>query len=334
MAMKSGNKDQIKTELDRQVEVYNAFVKAKHPDESEQKCANMTAELVAETGMAWHLEAVGSGGVRGTGDQKTMTLAAYLYKKVIDNFTPQEFAKFEFPRIVKDDWPTIFKIKYAMADLLYFQQRWAECGPAFDAVVAEASEVPGGARSRLRRGALLPEHLPGPARRQERPQGHAGNLPGRGSRQERRRRPKRTRSSSPSRSPPTRRACSPRSIATSATSSRKEGDKQALDQYVEVKYARARTYFEAQHWEEAALGFRDVAVDLPRQGRRHLRGAALPRVAQRARHPHRAAEARVLRLDGAATSRSSSSSTAKAQTSRRTKSSAPRSPRFSATSSA
>ena len=41
----------------------------------------------------------------------------------------------------------------------------------------------------------------------------------------------------------------------------KEGDKQALDQYVEVKYARARTYFEAQHWEEAALGFRDVAMN-------------------------------------------------------------------------
>src|SRR4051812_45543543 len=125
MAMKSGNKDQIKTELDRQVEVYNAFSKAKHPDESEQKCANMTAELIAETGMAWHLEAVGSGGVRGTGDQKTMTLAAYLYKKVIDNFTQADFSKFEFPRIVKEDWPNIRKIKYAMADLLYFQQRWA-----------------------------------------------------------------------------------------------------------------------------------------------------------------------------------------------------------------
>ena len=69
----------------------------------------MTAELVAETAMAWHLEAVGSGGVRGTGDQKTMTLAAYLYKKVIDNFTPEQFAKFEFPRIVKDDWPHILQ---------------------------------------------------------------------------------------------------------------------------------------------------------------------------------------------------------------------------------
>jgi hypothetical protein len=41
----------------------------------------------------------------------------------------------------------------------------------------------------------------------------------------------------------------------------KANDKEAQEQYVEVKYARARTYFEAQHWEEAALGFRDVAIN-------------------------------------------------------------------------
>jgi hypothetical protein len=85
--------------------------------------------------MAWHLEAVGSGGVRGTGDKTTMDLAAYLYKKVAENFNRDEFSKFEFPRIAKSDWPTLYKIKYAMADLLYFQQRWEECGPAFDSVV-------------------------------------------------------------------------------------------------------------------------------------------------------------------------------------------------------
>src|SRR4029077_4723004 len=124
------------------VEGYNPFTKAKHPAESEKKCANMTAELVAETGMAWHLEAVGSGGVRGTGDQKSMTLASYLYRRVIDNCTAAAFAKFEFPRIVKEDWPTIRKIKYAMADLLYFQQRWAECGLAFDSGGAEDPKAP------------------------------------------------------------------------------------------------------------------------------------------------------------------------------------------------
>jgi len=40
-----------------------------------------------------------------------------------------------------------------------------------------------------------------------------------------------------------------------------ENDKEAQSQYVEVKYARARTYFEAQHWEEAAIAFRDVAIN-------------------------------------------------------------------------
>src|SRR6185436_15216224 len=32
------------------------------------------------------------------------------------------------------------------------------------------------------------------------------------------------------------------------------------EQYVEVKYVRARIYYEAQHWEEAALAFREVAL--------------------------------------------------------------------------
>ena len=41
------------------------------------------------------------------------------------------------------------------------------------------------------------------------------------------------------------------------------GDKEAETQYIEVKYARARTYFEAQHWEEAAIAFRDVALNYP-----------------------------------------------------------------------
>src|SRR5262249_32428262 len=38
-------------------------------------------------------------------------------------------------------------------------------------------------------------------------------------------------------------------------------NKEALDNYVEVKYARGRTYLEAQHWDEAALAFRDVAMN-------------------------------------------------------------------------
>ena len=143
LAMKSGNKDDINTQLAAMMNTHNKFVGDKSNSEDiKLKCSNITADLITETAMAWHLEAVGSGGVRGTGDVKTMKLAADLYQKVVTNFKQEQFAKFEFPRIVKEDWPNIFKIKYAMADLLYFQKDWGKCGPAFDAVVAEDPNGP------------------------------------------------------------------------------------------------------------------------------------------------------------------------------------------------
>src|SRR5262249_8606222 len=129
-------KEVVMAELKNQLDAHNAFIKAGNPEDVQIKCANVTADLMAETAMAWHLEAVGSGGVRGTGDKKTMALAAELYAGVVKTWK-EDVAKVEFPRIGKEDWPTIFKIKYEMADLLYFQKDWAKCGPAFDAVVAE-----------------------------------------------------------------------------------------------------------------------------------------------------------------------------------------------------
>jgi len=41
------------------------------------------------------------------------------------------------------------------------------------------------------------------------------------------------------------------------------GDRTGQDQLVDVKYERARTYFEAQHWEEAAAGFREIVINHP-----------------------------------------------------------------------
>src|SRR5207344_2415646 len=142
------------------------------------ECANKTAALITETAMAWHLETVGSQGQRGTGDPKTMALAAYLYKKVVDSWNAETFGKFQFPRIVKDDWPTVYKVKYAMADLLYFQQRWAECGPAFDAVVAEAPTSPEAPEAAY--AAVLCYQNIYQAQHQDKSdrQGHAANMPG------------------------------------------------------------------------------------------------------------------------------------------------------------
>ncbi len=142
LAMKSGDKAAVKQVLDQQAKVYQDFKNGNKSAEAKTKCANRTAELLTETAMSWHLEAVGSGGQRGTGDGKTMLLAAGVYKRVVESFKAEEFSKFEFPKLVKEDWPTIYKIKYNMADLLYFQQKWDECGPAFDSVVDENPNAP------------------------------------------------------------------------------------------------------------------------------------------------------------------------------------------------
>jgi tetratricopeptide (TPR) repeat protein len=259
-ALYSGDKEAIRKELDNQLRVRNDFIKAQKTDKSKLECSNKTAELLSETAMSWHLEAVGSGGVRGTGDKKTMDLAAYLYKKVSENFTSADFGKFEFPRIVKSDWPTMYKIKYAMADLLYFQQRWEECGPAFDAVVAEnpkSAEAPEAAyASVLCYQKMYDQMYKGDSDKVGKGLGPKGadekDREGKKGEWEKFKPKELTSMQKGMVQAFNRYVCYIKPA---------KGDKEAEEQFVEVKYARARTYFEAQNWEEAALAFRDVAIN-------------------------------------------------------------------------
>jgi len=259
-AINSGDKEAIKKEMDNQVRVYNEFVKDKHSDPAKLQCANKTAELLAETAMSWHLEAVGSGGVRGTGDKKTMDLAAYLYKKVADNFTSGDFAKFEFPRIVKSDWPTMYKIKYAMADLLYFQQRWEECGPAFDAVVVEDPKNEQAAEaayaSVLCYQKMYDQMYKGATDRKGKGLGPKG-----ADESDREAKKGEWEKFKPKPLTDMQKGMVNAFNRYVCYVKPQKDDKDALEQYVEVKYGRARIYFEAQHWEEAALAFRDVAIN-------------------------------------------------------------------------
>jgi tetratricopeptide (TPR) repeat protein len=258
LAMKSGNKDQIMIKLNDQLETHNKFQAEGHPAPDKLKCSNLTAGLLTETAMAWHLEAVGSGGVRGTGDKKTMALSAQLYEKVVANFKQEQFAKFEFPRIVKEDWPNIFKIKYQMADLLYFQKDWAKCGPAFDSVVAEDPNGPQAAEAAYA-SVLCYQNIYTETHKGDSAKKGMGNLPGE------------------KKDPKGKVAEAKKFAKKDLTEGQKgmitafnryvcyikpaAGDKEANEQYVEVKYARGRTYFESQYWEEAALAFRDVAMN-------------------------------------------------------------------------
>jgi len=259
-AINSGDKEAIRKEMDSQVRVYNDFVKEKHTDPAKLQCANKTAELLSETAMSWHLEAVGSGGVRGTGDKKTMDLAAYLYKKVADNFTSGDFAKFEFPRIVKSDWPTMYKIKYAMADLLYFQQRWEECGPAFDAVVVEDPKNEQAAEaayaSVLCYQKMYDQMYKGATDRKGKGLGPKG-----ADESDREAKKGEWEKFKPKNLTEMQKGMVNAFNRYVCYVKPQKDDKDAQEQYVEVKYGRARIYFEAQHWEEAAIAFRDVAIN-------------------------------------------------------------------------
>ena len=266
MASKSGDKPAIVKELQNQLDVYKEYEKASHGKPKKIQCANESAGLITETGMAWHLEAVGSGGVRGTGDATTMKYAAELYQLVVSNFTQDQFRQFRFPRIVKEDWPDVPKIRYAMADLLYFQKDWAKCGPAFDAVVAEDPNGPNAAEAAFAsvlcyQNIYAEKHKDGSHRK------GGGNLPERagkeGKEKDKKGDPKKIEAA---KFKPKDFTEEQKGMITAFNRyvcyiKPPKNDKDAFEQYCEVKYARARTYFEAQHWDEAALGFREVATE-------------------------------------------------------------------------
>ena len=259
-ASKSSDKVAIRKELDQQMTVYKQFLEQKHSPKSKLECANRTAELHAETAMSWHLEAVGSGGTRGTGDPQTMAHSSYLYQRVVDNFSQDDFKKFTFPRIVKSDWPNIYKIKYAMADLLYVQKRWEDCGPAFDAVVAanpKSPEAPEAAyASVLCYQKMYDQMHEGDSDRKGKGLGPKG-----AGKEDREADKGEWEKFKPKEFTDMQKGMITAFNRYVCYIKPKDGDKKGQEQYVEVKYARARTYFEAQHWEEAAIAFRDVALN-------------------------------------------------------------------------
>lgn len=258
MAMKSGDKVSIVSEINNQFKVYAQFKQENHKDDAKQKCANRTAALSTETAMAWHLEAVGTQGQRGTSDPKTMDLASLLYKKVGDTWKADEFAKFEFPRLVKEDWPTIYKIKYNMADLLYFRERWADCGPAFDAVVEEDPKGEDAANAAYAavlcyQNIYLQTHAKGADKK------GSGNLPGVGHNISK---------DDDDKYKPKDMTDAQKAMVQSFNRyvcyiQPDKNDADGQKQLVEVKYARCRLYFEAQHWEEAGACFKEIAYDHP-----------------------------------------------------------------------
>lgn len=129
----SGDKKRGVTEVQRLVDVYEANAKGPKSDEVKTQCKQYAAQTLVDLATAWHREAIGTESQPGTNDRRTMDLAVQLYKLLLAKFP--DMGAMEFPAIDKRDWPNEYKVSYFYAELLWKMERWSECAPAFDRVV-------------------------------------------------------------------------------------------------------------------------------------------------------------------------------------------------------
>lgn len=250
ISLETGNKPPVLDALDDQLAEYLNNRDGGYGERAKSGCANHTAALLAETAMAWHLEAVGSGGVRGTGDAKTLTAAAKLYAMVDDNFTDAQFAKFRFPHIVKEDWPTLATLRYHQADLLWERKRWTECGRAFYRAY-EADPAGKRAGEALFTSGLCWQNAVLQAKGEAGYRATQGELTGS------------VAAYAPQKLEDDERAMLDAFDRYACKIEAPKGDDEALEKHCEVKFARARAYYEARHFDEAAVAFRDLALEHP-----------------------------------------------------------------------
>jgi len=242
-------------ETARMVRLYELFQTQDHSAESKTQCKQLTAGLLFELATAWHREAIGTDSQPGTNDVRTMTLASQLYQVAIEKFPDME--DLEFPTIDRRDWPTVYKVRYYYAELLWKMENWEKCGPAFDAVVeqnprgeytTDAAYAAVLCYNNLYQQRYAATDRLSPEERRERER--------RAQRRNRRR----------GREEPEEESKAPREF-----SELEEGMLQAFQRYVcfipdsdelpTIKYRRARIFYEAQHYEEAALLFKDIAYN-------------------------------------------------------------------------
>jgi hypothetical protein len=150
MAMKSGNKDAIVKEVDNQIKVHNEVQERRLHRRAEAPSAR-TRPRRSRPRRRWRgtsrpsAPAVNAAPAtrRPWSSRRCSTSGRrYLHLGGVRHVP--------VPAHRQGGLADIYKIKYAMADLLYFQKDWAKCGPAFDSVVRRTRRGRGG-RGRVRR---------------------------------------------------------------------------------------------------------------------------------------------------------------------------------------
>jgi tetratricopeptide (TPR) repeat protein len=247
----SGDKKRGVTEVHRLVDVFEQFSQSSRTDDAKKQCKQSAASTLVDLATAWHREAIGTDTQPGTNDKKTMEYAAQMYRLLLEKFPDME--KMEFAAIDKRDWPTEYRISYFYAELLWKMERWVECAPAFDRVVdldpkgmftADAALA-----AVLCYNNLYQQQFAGAEKSTNRAK-PAGKAKGKKAEEEK------------------------PEYASREFTPLESGMLKAFQRYVcfvpggediaTMKYRRARIYYEANRYEEAAVIFKDIAYNHPK----------------------------------------------------------------------
>jgi hypothetical protein len=127
-------KEEQLLEMQRQLGVYKKFTEQGNHDPAKvEKCARQTAEMTWDQATHWHVEAVGTDKSPGSGNKETMKVTAGLYETILSSF--DNLDELEIDGFEDDTRPTRYRVSYYIADLYWTMEEWEKCGPAFDAVV-------------------------------------------------------------------------------------------------------------------------------------------------------------------------------------------------------
>lgn len=283
--MRSRPKAETVAAMNELVTVYEAFTSdANQPEEARNQCKAGTASVLYILATQWHVEAVGGvqgadgtnrGGagvgreVQGTRSRDTMTQAANLYELLLRSFPDLESLDFSNSHINREDYPSRYRIAYYYADLLYQAEDWRRCGPAFELVTSinpqgEYTNDAAGAAVRCYIRVYETDYASSEGqvgRRQEEAAQPAANTGRRGRRG--------SRAQPAAETPP---AATTSNYDRRAYTQLEEGMLRAFSNYMcvatdnaedllVIKFRRARIYYESNHFEEAALMFRDYALN-------------------------------------------------------------------------
>jgi TolA-binding protein len=121
-------------EVQRQIRLSKKFgSEGNHDKLKVQKCDADSITIAWDQATHWHLEAVGSESSPGTKDPATMKYTIALYDEVLSNYPALDDLAVEgFDENTK---PTRYRVAYYKAELHWHMENWSEAAKAFDAVV-------------------------------------------------------------------------------------------------------------------------------------------------------------------------------------------------------